>query len=59
MSGVTQVQLTRRQMRWRSACTRRCQISWEQWVNIADEAGMRRAADIVDAVLRGIVGPVR
>ena len=139
MSGVTQVKLARRQMRWRSACTRRClnqarttpgrswkswpsgsspvstrpgerlravaaelvgrglevtavdyrdgspelevvlasarrvgsvtvdrdgsgrgcQISWEEWVNIADEAGVRRAADIVDAVLRGVAGPAR
>jgi len=36
-----------------------CQISWEQWMNIADEAGVRRAADIVDAVLRGIADPAR
>jgi len=36
-----------------------CQLSWERWVDIADEAGVRRAADIVDAVLRGIAGPAR
>ena len=36
-----------------------CQLSWEEWVNIADEAGVRRAADIVDAVLRGVAGPAR
>ena len=36
-----------------------CQLSWEEWADIADEAGVRRAADIVDAVLRGVVGPAR
>jgi len=36
-----------------------CQLSWEGWVDIADEAGVRRAADTVDAVLRGIAGPAR
>jgi hypothetical protein len=36
-----------------------CQLSWEEWVDIADEAGVRRAADIVDAVLRGVAGPAR
>ena len=36
-----------------------CQISWEQWVAIADEAGVRRAADIVDAVLRSVAGSAR
>jgi hypothetical protein len=36
-----------------------CQLSWEAWVNIADEAGVRRAANIVDAVLRGVTGPAR
>jgi hypothetical protein len=36
-----------------------CQLSWEEWVDIADEAGVRRAADIVDAVLRGVAGPGR
>ena len=30
-----------------------CQLSWEEWVDIADEGGVR-PADIVDAVLRGI-----
>ena len=36
-----------------------CQLSWEEWVDIADEAGVRRAADMVDAVLRGVAaGPV-
>lgn len=36
-----------------------CQLSWEEWADIADEAGVRRAADIVDAVLRGVAGPAR
>ena len=36
-----------------------CQLSWEEWADIADDAGVRRAADIVDAVLRGVVGPAR
>jgi hypothetical protein len=36
-----------------------CQLSWEEWVDIADEAGVRRAADMVDAVLRGVAGPAR
>lgn len=36
-----------------------CQISWEEWVAIADEAGVRRAADIVDAVLRSVTGSAR
>lgn len=36
-----------------------CQLSWEEWVNIADEAGVRRAADIVHAVLRGVADPAR
>jgi len=36
-----------------------CQLSWEEWVDIADEAGVRRAADIVDAVLRSVAGPGR
>jgi hypothetical protein len=36
-----------------------CQLSWEEWADIADEAGVRRAADIVDAVLRGVAGPDR
>jgi hypothetical protein len=31
-----------------------CQLSWEEWADIADEAGARRAADIVTAVLRGV-----
>ena len=41
----------------RDGSGRGCQISWEEWVNIADEAGVGRAADIVDAVLRGVAGP--
>jgi hypothetical protein len=36
-----------------------CQLSWEEWVDIADEAGVRRAAGIVDAVLRSVAGPGR
>ncbi len=36
-----------------------CQLSWEEWVDIADAAGVRRAADMVDAVLRGVAGPDR
>ncbi len=31
-----------------------CQLSWEGWLDIADEAGARRAAGMVTAVLRGI-----
>jgi hypothetical protein len=31
-----------------------CQLSWEQWVDVSDEAGARRAADVVSAVLRSI-----
>ena len=33
-----------------------CQLSWEEWVDIADEAGARRAADMVSVVLRSIAG---
>jgi hypothetical protein len=31
-----------------------CQLSWEEWVDIADEAAARRAAGIVKAVLHSI-----
>ncbi len=31
-----------------------CQLSWEGWLDIADEAGARRAAGMVTAVLQGI-----
>jgi hypothetical protein len=31
-----------------------CQLSWEEWVDIADEAGARRAADMVKALLCSI-----
>ena len=31
-----------------------CQLSWEGWLDIADEAGARRAAAMVTAVLQGI-----
>ena len=41
----------------RDGTGRGCQLSWEEWVDIADEAGVRRAADMVDAVLRGVAGP--
>ena len=40
----------------RDSTGRGCQVSLEEWVDIADEAGVRRAADIVDAVLRGAAG---
>jgi len=36
-----------------------CQVSLEEWVDIADQAGVRRAADIVDALLRGAAGQAR
>ena len=36
-----------------------CQVSLEGWVDVADEAGVRRAADIVDAVLRSAAGLAR
>jgi len=31
-----------------------CQLSWEGWLDIADQAGARRAAGMVTAVLQGI-----
>jgi hypothetical protein len=31
-----------------------CQLSWVKWVDISDEAGARRAAATVSAVLRAI-----
>jgi hypothetical protein len=31
-----------------------CQLSWEGWLDIADETGARRAAGMVTAVLQGI-----
>ena len=40
----------------RDSSGRGCQVSLEEWVDIADEAGVRRAADIVDALLRGAAG---
>jgi len=43
----------------RDSSGRGCQVSLEEWVDIADEAGVRRAADIVDAVLRGAAGQAR
>lgn len=33
-----------------------CQLSWEEWVDIADEAGARRAAAMVRALLDGAAG---
>jgi hypothetical protein len=33
-----------------------CQVSWEEWVDITDDAGARRAADMVNAVLQSIAG---
>lgn len=33
-----------------------CQLSWEGWIDITGEAGATRAADMVNAVLRGIAG---
>ncbi len=36
-----------------------CQLSWEGWVDITDEAGARRAAGMVIAVLRGIATPAQ
>jgi hypothetical protein len=36
-----------------------CQLSWEEWVDIGDDAGVRRAADLVNAVLRTIADPAR
>jgi hypothetical protein len=33
-----------------------CQLSWEEWLDIADEAGARRAAEMVNAVLNSIAG---
>jgi hypothetical protein len=33
-----------------------CQLSWETWVDVSDEAGARRAAAKVSAVLRAIAG---
>jgi hypothetical protein len=35
------------------------QISWEEWVDIADETGARRAADMVHAVLHAIAGSAK
>jgi len=43
----------------RDSSGRGCQVSLEEWVDIADEAGVRRAADIVDAVLRSAAGLAR
>jgi len=31
-----------------------CQLAWEQWADIADEAGASRAADMVTALLHSI-----
>jgi len=31
-----------------------CQLAWEHWADIADEAGIGRATDIVTALLHGI-----
>ena len=31
-----------------------CQLSWEGWLDIADQAGARRAAGMATAVLQGI-----
>jgi hypothetical protein len=36
-----------------------CQLSWEGWVDIADEAGAKRAAEMANAVLRSIAGAVQ
>jgi hypothetical protein len=36
-----------------------CQLSWEGWVDITDEAGARRAAEMANAVLRSIAGAVQ
>jgi hypothetical protein len=31
-----------------------CQLSWEEWVDVADEAGVARTADTVTALLLGV-----
>jgi len=31
-----------------------CQLSWEEWVDVADEAAVARAADTVAALLLGV-----
>ena len=31
-----------------------CQLSWEEWVDVGDEAGIGRAADTVTALLLGV-----
>ena len=36
-----------------------CQLSWEEWVDITDEAGARRAAGIVNAILHSVAGAAR
>ena len=36
-----------------------CQLAWEQWADIADEAGASRAADMVAALLHGIAAAGR
>lgn len=57
MSGVTQVQLTVSDEEADEMAQR--VYSWEEWANIADEAGVRRAADIVYVVLRGVADLAR
>ena len=57
MSDVTQVQLTVSDEEADEMAQR--VYSWEEWANIADEAGVRRAADIVYVVLRGVADLAR
>jgi hypothetical protein len=57
LSGVAQVQRTVSDEEAAEMAQR--VYSWEEWANIVDETGVRRAADIARAVLRGVADPAR